>query len=191
MTGCGCISNVRCGSSASSGLAVSRPQNHEMQGRQLLDTGQRKEAIALLRQALAVAREIGLQFSGPKALSALSRAVEEEAERDRLLAEGEELLQRGSVGHNHFWFYRDAMEAMLAGRNFAAALRYADLLQAYVALEPLPWSEIFVARCRALAAALRGGVDAAIRQDLTSIRTTLVDCGLRAFLAPVDAALAA
>ena len=166
-------------------------QNFEMQGRLLLDVGQRENAVTLLRQALAIAREIGLQFTGPKTLSALSRAVKDEAERDRLLAEGEELLQRGSVGHNHLWFYRDAMEAMLAGRNLPAALRYADLLKAYVAPEPLPWSEIFIARCRALAAAQRGGVDEAIRQDLTGIRTILFDCGLRAFLAPVDAALAA
>jgi tetratricopeptide (TPR) repeat protein len=166
-------------------------QNLEMQGRMLLDEGRREEAIERMRQALAVAREIGLQFSGPKALSALSRAVQDEAERDRLLAEAEELLLRGSVGHNHLWFYRDAMEAMLAAGNAEAALRYAGLLEAYVESEPLPWTEIFVARCHALAGARAGGADAAGRQELARVRATLFDCGLRAFLAPVDAALAA
>ncbi|SDR00488.1 Tetratricopeptide repeat-containing protein [Rhizobiales bacterium GAS113] len=166
-------------------------QNLEMQGRLLLDGGRREDAVALLRQALAVAREIGLQFSGPKALSALSRAVADEAERDRLLAEAEELLRRGSVGHNHLWFYRDAMEAMLVAGDAKAALRYADLLEGYAASEPLPWTEIFVARCHALAGVQRDGADAAIRQDLARIQTVLVDAGLKAFLAPIEAALAA
>jgi class 3 adenylate cyclase/tetratricopeptide (TPR) repeat protein len=165
-------------------------QNFEMQGRLQLDGGRREDAVTLLRQALAIAREIGLQFSGPKTLSALSRAVEDEAERDRLLAEAAELLHHGSVGHNHLWFYRDAMEAMLAAGNAAAALRYADQLEGYAASEPLPWTEIFVARCRALAAAQFGSADERVRPDLARIRAVLVVSGLRAFLAPVDAALA-
>ena len=165
-------------------------QNFEMQGRLQLHSGRREEAVTLLRQAMAIAREIGLQFSGPKALGALSRAVKRRRSATSSSREGEELLQRGSVGHNHLWFYRDAMEAMLAGRNLPAALRYADLLEAYVATEPLPWSEIFVARCRGLAGAQFARADERVRPDLTHIRAMLVDSGLRAFLAPVDAALA-
>ena len=97
----------------------------EMRARMLLDTGRRAEAAAMLREAVAICREVGMQFSGPKALGALSRAVAEPAERDRLLAEGEELLRRGAVGHNHLWFYRDAIEAHAGGRRCGrrAALR--------------------------------------------------------------------
>jgi hypothetical protein len=31
-----------------------------------------------------------------------------------ILTEGQELLRRGAVGHNHLRFYRNAIEAMLA-----------------------------------------------------------------------------
>jgi class 3 adenylate cyclase/tetratricopeptide (TPR) repeat protein len=161
-------------------------QNLEFQGRILLETGQRGEAVPLLRESLAICREVGMQFSGPKAYGALSRAVKGEAERDRLLADGQELLGQGAVGHNHLWFYRDAIEAMLAADDAEGALRYADMLEDYTRPEPLPWSELFSARGRALARAAQG---VAKEDELNRIRTALVDTGLKTLLAPVDAAL--
>src|SRR5258708_40249874 len=104
--------------------------NLEMHARLRLDGGCRAEAVALLRDALAVCRDVGMQFCGPKVLSALSRAAESEVERNRLLGEGEELLRRGAVGHNHFWFYRDAIEAMLAAGNAAGGQPHPALLGA-------------------------------------------------------------
>lgn len=44
------------------------------------------------------------------------------------------------------------MEAALAERNWPEALRYAAALEAYTAKEPLPWSDFYIARARALAA---------------------------------------
>ena len=165
-------------------------QNLELRGRVLLGQGRRTEAESSMRQSLAISREIGLQFSGPKLLGALSRAVEDSDERDRLLVEAEQLLLKGSLGHNHLWFYRDAIEAMLVAGNVPAALRYADLLEAYAAPEPLPWTEIFLARGRALARAHDACSDDRVQIDLAEIRAKLVASGLRAFLPPVDAALA-
>jgi tetratricopeptide (TPR) repeat protein len=162
----------------------------EMQARILLDTGRAAEAAQMLREALAMCRDVGMQFTGPKAHSALSRAVDDKAEQDRLLAEGEELLRRGSVGHNHLWFYRDAIEAMLAAADAPRALRYADMLEAYTRSEKLPWSELFVARGRALVRARQDDADDDARRDLERIRAALVDAGLRAFMAPVDAMMA-
>jgi hypothetical protein len=104
-------------------------------------------------------------------------------------AEGEELLRRGAVGHNHLWFYRDAIEAMLAAADAQGALRYAGLLEAYTRSEELPWAELFVARGRLLAGAARGDVDAGRRADLVRVRTALHDAGLKAFLPPIEAAL--
>ena len=89
-------------------------QGLEMQARVLLDTGRRAEAAEMLQEALAICREAGTQFCGPKVTSALSRAVDDPAERAALLAEGKEMLRRGAVGHNHLWFYRDAIEALLS-----------------------------------------------------------------------------
>jgi tetratricopeptide (TPR) repeat protein len=162
----------------------------EMQARMLLDTGRAAEAAQMLREALAMCRDVGMQFTGPKTYSALSRAVDDKAEQDRLLAEGEELLRRGAVGHNHLWFYRDAIEAMLAAGDAPRALRYADMLEAYTRSEKLPWSELFIARGRALVRARQDGADDDARRELVRIRAALVDAGLRAFLAPVDAMLA-
>ena len=166
-------------------------QNLEMQGRVSLDEGCRGEAAKALREALAISREVGTQFCAPKILGALSRAVEGSDERARLLAEGEGLLRLGAVGHNHLWFYRDAIEAMLSARDPAAVLRYASALEAYTRREPLPWAELFAARGRALARTLQAPADEAIRGELGRVRTVLLDAGFRHYLAAVDAALAA
>ena len=94
---------------------------------------------------------MGTQFSAPKAVGALSRAVEDDGERARLLAEGADMLDRGAVGHNHLWFYRDAIEAMLSAGDAAGALRYVAALEDYTRAEPLPWADLFAARGRVLA----------------------------------------
>ena len=76
-------------------------QGLEMEARLLLDVGRRAEAELMLREALAICRDAGMQFCGPKVISALSRAAKDTGERESLLAEGQAMLARGSVGHNH------------------------------------------------------------------------------------------
>ncbi|MBB2929282.1 adenylate/guanylate cyclase domain-containing protein [Paraburkholderia silvatlantica] len=166
-------------------------QNLEMQGRVWLADGRRGEAVKALREALAISREVGTQFCAPKNLSALACAVDENDERARLLAEGADLLRLGAVGHNHLWFYRDAIEAMLSVRDPAGMLRYTNALEDYTRREPLPWAEVFAARARALARALQAPTDEAARGELARVRTVLRQAGLQQYLAAVDAALAA
>ncbi len=166
-------------------------QGLEMQARILLDTGRSAEAAEMLREALAICREAGMQFCGPKVTSALSRAVNDSAERAALLAEGKEMLRRGAVGHNHLWFYRDAIEALLSAGDAAGALEYVAALENYTHAEPLPWSDLFATRARLLAGAARGNVDDAMREELNRIRTALRDAGLKPFLPALEAALVA
>jgi class 3 adenylate cyclase/tetratricopeptide (TPR) repeat protein len=161
----------------------------ELQARMMLDRGERAEAEALLREALAMCHDAGTQFCGPKVAGALSRAVEDPAERATFLAEGEAMLKRGSVGHNHLWFYRDAIEANLAARDAGGAMNYVRALEDYTRDEPLPWAEIFAARGRALVNALRG-MDDAVAATLREIRDALQRAGLRPFLPAIEAALA-
>ena len=165
-------------------------QNLELRARVLHDTGGRTQAIALLRQARLICGDVGMQFSGPKLLGALSRMVDTKAKSDRLLAQAEELLELGAVAHNHYWFYRDAIEASLTFGDVQNALAYADCLEAYTQDEPLPWSELFVARGRALAQAQQRGSER-LRSDLERVRAALVKANLLAFLPPVEVALAA
>jgi hypothetical protein len=144
----------------------------------------------MLREALAICNEAGTQFCGPKVISALSRAVEDPVERRALLAEGEEMLGRGAVGHNHLWFHRDAIEAFLSASDRDGVMHHVAALENYTRAEPLPWSEVFAARGRALARILQGGVRDGLHADLISIRATLLGSGLTAFLPAIEVALA-
>ena len=157
-------------------------QNLEVQGRLFIQTNERERAVKVLRDALEICHEVGTQFSGPKALSALSRAVDDPAERERLLVQGAELLRQGAVGHNHLWFYRDAIEAMLAGGDAAGARRYAQALEDYTQAEPLPWAKLFAARGRVLADVLLGHDDEAVRLELARVRGALAEAGFIAYL---------
>ena len=142
----------------------------------------------MLQEALAICREAGTQFVGPMAAGALARAVEDAKSRAAALNEGQDMLSSGAVGHNHLWFYRDAIEAALSAGDGAGALIYASALEDYTRGEPLPWSDLFVKRGRLLARALLG-IDEAIRAELTSIRSSLERAGFKPFLPLVNAAL--
>ncbi len=68
----------------------------------------------------------------------------------------EQLLHDGSLGHNHFWFYRDAMDAALNDSDWDSVERYAAALENYTSAEPLPWTTFFITKGRALAKFGRG-----------------------------------
>jgi class 3 adenylate cyclase/tetratricopeptide (TPR) repeat protein len=165
-------------------------QNIEMEARVLLDCGRRKDAVGLLHKALAICGEVGMQFSAPKAMGALCRAVDDDAERARFLSQGTELLRLGAVGHNHLWFYRDAIEAMLSVGDASGVLSYVTSLEEYTRVEPLPWAELFAARGRVLALCLQGHADNATRRELERVGTGLRDAGFKNYLIAVNAFLA-
>jgi class 3 adenylate cyclase/tetratricopeptide (TPR) repeat protein len=161
----------------------------ELEGRMLHDCGRRAEAESRLREALAICRDVGTQFCGPKVVGALGRMVEDPAECERLLDEGRAMLKLGTVGHNHLWFYRDAIEAKLVARDAQGALEYVRALEEYTCAEPLPWADLFAARGRALAATLGGRKDKDLAAELGDVRASLDGVGLAAFLPPVDTAI--
>jgi len=166
-------------------------QSLTYQGRLRLHQRERAEAMTLLRKALELCDDVSMQFFGPVTFGGLSRAAEDANERAEWLAKGEAVLSRGSVGHCHFFFYRDAIEAMLLARDRAGALRYADALEAYTEAEPLPLMTLFIERGRALAAALEGPPHAQLRHALARIVAAMRNVGLTPFLSQVEAALAA
>jgi class 3 adenylate cyclase/tetratricopeptide (TPR) repeat protein len=164
-------------------------QTMEMEARILLDEGRRADAAALLREALSICQDAGTQFCGPRVTGALSRAVEDPAEREAFLTEGQQMLARGAVGHNHLWFHRDAIEAFLTARDAEGVIHHVEALEDYTRSEPLPWSTLFAARGRCLAKALRGGLGSGILDELNRIRAELLSAGLIAFVGAVDAVL--
>ena len=148
----------------------------EKQSRILLEEGRRAEAVALLREALSICRIAGTQFCGP--IVTLSRAVEDSVERDALLMEGAEMLARGAVGHNHLWYHRDAIEAFLGARDPKGMMLHVEALEAYARAEPLPWSTLFAARGRCLAAVLRGDFRDGLFEDLKRVRAEFTSGGV-------------
>ena len=71
--------------------------------------------------------------------------------RQEALKEAEELLRAGAVSHNHLLFPRDAIEAYLEAGDWEGVERSAAGLAQYTRSEPLPFSNFYVARARALA----------------------------------------
>jgi tetratricopeptide (TPR) repeat protein len=152
--------------------------------------GQYDEAIQLLERAVAISRETGPSFAGAWALGALAAVTRDAEVRQTALAEGERLLAAGCVSHNYFWFYRDAMEATLGAHDWDEVDRYAASLEAYTRPEPLPWSNFFIARGRALAALGRGGADEAPLAALIRLQDEGQRQGLVTALTAIEAALA-
>ena len=152
--------------------------------------GRRAEARQLLQQALEIARETGITFTGPRLLGYLALVADDPKLRQQALDEGQEVLDRGCVSHNYFWFYRDAMEVGLKLGDWDSVGRYASALEAYTRSEPLPWTDLFIARGRALADFGAGRRGDAIAEGLGRARDDAQRLGLIAALPALERALA-
>jgi tetratricopeptide (TPR) repeat protein len=159
-------------------------------GKAALAEGRRDEALALLQEALAVSRETGIGFHGPTILGGLAAALADPDERRRALAEGEQVIREGCVAHNHLRFYPDAIETALELAYWDEAERYAAALEAFTRPEPLPWSDFFVARGRALAAVGRGHADEGTKRELRRLEAEAHRLHYRTALPAIEQALA-
>lgn len=155
-------------------------------GELLRTTGRRGQAVDELQRALAIARASGMAYLGPVILGMLALAADDTSLRERSLAEGESLLADNALAHNHLLFRRDAMDTCLESGDLSGALRHAAEMQTCTRAEPLPWSEFFVARTRALAAGV-----AMSRDALEQARQRGQDLGLRVAVVALDTALRA
>ena len=155
--------------------------------------GRPAEANELAQKATDILRESesGMRFWGPYALGTLALATDD-PERCRLsLEEGEKLLHGNCPGPNYFWFYRDAMEVCLQTKAWDDVERYAMALEDYTSAEPLPWSNFYIARGRALAAFGRGKCDGATRQELQCLHDEAERVGLKVAIPALGEALSA
>jgi tetratricopeptide (TPR) repeat protein len=159
-------------------------------GAALIETGHAAEGSATIVEGVAIARETGVGFVGPAVLGYRALYADDDAVAREALAEAEAILAKGCVGHNYFWFLRDAIEASLRARRWAEALRYAQALADYTAAEPLPWSDLNIARGRALAAFGGGHRGESLRRELVALRGRAAAAQLAPALRLLDAALA-
>ncbi|WP_428268402.1 serine/threonine-protein kinase PknK [Haliangium sp.] len=114
--------------------------------------GDHDQAEALAHQAIAGCRDTGEAFFGPMALAVLGLATRDPGERARAFEQAQAVLAAGAPAHNHLYVYRDGMDAALAAGELDRVDDFAAALEAYTRPEPLPWSRLFIARGRALAA---------------------------------------
>ncbi|MCH8197417.1 MAG: adenylate/guanylate cyclase domain-containing protein, partial [Proteobacteria bacterium] len=156
-----------------------------------LETGDRSRAVELVKQGLEISRETGTSFVGPWLLGLLAIATDNPDERQGALEEGESILRKGCVGQNYFWFYRDAMEVCLNTGDWDALEHYAAALEEYTRPEPLPWSDFFIARGRALAAVGQGRRDDELIAELHDLRDEAHRVGHKLPLRAIEDALRA
>lgn len=155
-----------------------------------LGRGDRVAAERTLDDAYALGRHTSLAYVGPWILAALAATTTDAAKRRQALAEGESLLAESSVSHNHLHFRQLAIEVALEDGDGSEALRHCTALADYTRSEPLPWSEFFIARGRALAAWTAGQRGDDERLTLQRLCEEAEAVGLYAALPPLKAALA-
>jgi class 3 adenylate cyclase/tetratricopeptide (TPR) repeat protein len=151
--------------------------------------GRRTSALALLDEALSLARKTGMGFQGPRIFGSRALALEDPKQRRQALVEGEVAIENGCVGHNQPWFYADAIQTMLDLRDWAGVERYARALETFTSAEPLAWCDLFIARGRTLAAFLQGARDGSVLANLARVRDEARRLEMLVALPAIDRAL--
>jgi tetratricopeptide (TPR) repeat protein len=168
---------------------MARCLHHE--GRIRLAQGNRRETAKLCRTAMKISHETGTGYCGPLILATMARATDNADERAEALSEGERMLDEGSISHNYYEFYIEGMEGALERQDWKLVERYAEAMKAFTSIEPLPRTDFFIARGRALAAFGRGNRKDAAMQELRHLHTEAERIGLKIALPALDEALEA
>jgi len=135
-----------------------------------LSLGRTAEAHDRNEQALLFARETGMRFMGPYILALKARMESDPIKRDEYRAEGQGLLDQGGVGHSPIGYHRLGIEDTLARGEWEKARMHAAALESYTSNEPLPYTDLLIARGRALAALGENSHDAAARSELLRLK---------------------
>ena len=130
--------------------------------------------------------ESGIAFTGSWALGVWAHITTDPDRRNWALREGEAQLQTRSLSTNYLHFYQLAMEVSLSAQDWSGVERYAALLEDYTRVEPLPWSDFFIARGRALADRGQGVDDQTTRASLLQLRDEAQRVGLITALAAMS-----
>jgi hypothetical protein len=152
--------------------------------------GRRAEALAPAKEAVRISREASPAFIGPCVLGLLALASDDPSERQAALEEADALLRAGAVSHNHLWFPYYAIDAYFETGDWESMEHCAAGLEQYTSSEPLPLTDFFIARGRALAAFGRGQSDAReLTAELERIRDQGEQLGIRVMLPVIETAI--
>jgi hypothetical protein len=116
-------------------------------------------------------------------------ATDDPGRRSEALRQGEAILREGCASHNHFRFYRDAIEVSLRERLWDDAKYYASALERCFGTQSSAWSDFIVARGRALAEAENERPSQQARVRLRQLREHAFSVGMRAAVPQLDEAL--
>jgi hypothetical protein len=109
----------------------------ELYAHTLIPEGRAREALPMVRQALALCRRSdGLAISGPSILAALAAVEPDPAAAREAIREGEVMLAGACPIHSHFDLRERAMALALGRGEWAEVRRHADALEAHLKHEP-------------------------------------------------------
>jgi tetratricopeptide (TPR) repeat protein len=180
--------DARKGLQAVEGVGARRfiPLFNDVIARICLQAGDRDGALVLLDESWKVSRDTGVSFAGPVVLGALALATTDPESRLEALRQGAAILGEGSASHNHSRFYRDAIEVCLREQLWDMVDQYATAMERYFGARSSPWSNFFIARGRALAAAGRGRRGRTEVERLRRLRDTARGHGILASLPSLE-----
>jgi class 3 adenylate cyclase/tetratricopeptide (TPR) repeat protein len=148
--------------------------------------GRADDAQQALREAFEQMQVVGERFFAGVVHGARAMMAEREGDLRRILADGERSLAQGAPAHCHFWYRREAIDALLRMRDWEGALWQAAALEGYARAERVPGVEFIVRRARALAAAGRSEGDVA---ELSACRERALALALLGAVPAIDDAL--
>lgn len=151
--------------------------------------GNHEQARLEAEKAKRISEMTAPNFTSPWVIGTLLGLATTNEQREALCAEAEQRLRDGCVSHNHLWFHRDAIDTWLSAGDAGAALRHADSLEQYTADEPLPWSNFYIRRARALAKLQVGDDVPSARREVEALIAQAHETGLLAALPMMNAAL--
>ena len=135
-----------------------------------LTLGRTAEAHERNEQALVFARETGLRFMGPYIFALKALMESDPIKREAYRTEGQGLLEQGGVGHSPIGYHRLGIEDTLARGEWERTRAHAAALESYTSAEPLPYTELLIARGRVLAALGANPQEAAARSELERLK---------------------
>ena len=143
-----------------------------------LADGDHAGAMQAIDEAWALAQSANvLRFIGPWICGTRALVSQDADMAHASLSQGQALIDAGCVGHNYFWFYKHAMQTCLDRGWLDSALGYAQRLEDHTRLQPAPWADVFIERCRLLVESQTGPATDAVAARARRLRQVLQRSG--------------